>query len=339
MGELTKELFMHEFRLSWLLMAPVLASMLSVPTIAQEKGAAPAQTPPAAGSLDTGQKGPRALRDLEYAKPDGTALKLDLFLPANEGKPTPLVIWIHGGGWQGGSKEGCPAIGLVRDGFAVASVDYRLTDQATFPAQIFDCKAAVRFLRAHAKENNIDPERLGCWGASAGGHLVALLGTTIGEKACEGAELGSAEQSSAVQCVCDWFGPTDFREYKAQSSDVAPMLVKLFGGKMSEKQELVKLASPALHVEKSGKKYPPFLIVQGDQDPLVPWQQSQELADKLKAAGASVELVIVKGAGHGFGEQNGREFERLKKFFVEHLQNNAASAREQGPAKPAAKGS
>jgi acetyl esterase/lipase len=265
----------------------------------------------------------RVLLNLEYAKPDGKPVKLDLFLPKKGETPAPVVIWIHGGGWQAGSKAMCPARGMVRDGFAVASVEYRFTDRAAFPAQIQDCKAAVRYLRAHAKEHNLDPERFGAWGASAGGHLVALLGTSCGNKECEGAELGNAEQSSAVQCVCDWFGPTDFTEYKAESADVAPMLVKLFGGKMSEKQELVRMASPALHIKKEGAKYPPFLIVQGDKDPLVPWEQSKELADKLKEAGVSAELVIVEGAGHGFGEKNGAEMARVREFFKARLMGEA----------------
>jgi len=287
------------------------------PTTPGAPSASPPRAPeqPAARAL----AGVKSFRDIEYASPDGKPVKLDLYVPEHADKPMPLVIWIHGGGWRAGTKDQCPALALTRDGFAVASVEYRLTDRACFPAQIHDCKAAVRYLRAHAKEHNIDADRIGCWGASAGGHLVALLGTSAGDKACEGAELGNADQSSEVQCVCDWFGPTDFVGYKAESADVAPMLVGLFGGKMSEKPDLVKLASPALHVKKDGAKYPPFLIVQGDKDPLVPWQQSQELADKLKEAGAAAELVIVKDAGHGFGEKNGEELQRVKGFFEKQL--------------------
>ncbi len=296
---------------------------------------APAATPPAATSpAQQPAAAPpatddRIFMDLEYARPDGKPVKLDLFLPKKSDTPAPVIIWIHGGGWQAGSKAMCPARGWVRDGFAVASVQYRLTDRGPFPAQINDCKAAVRYLRAHAKQYNLDPDRFGAWGASAGGHLVALLGTSCGSKECEGAELGCADQSSAVQCVCDWFGPTDFTEYKAESADVAPMLMRLFGGKMSEKQELVKLASPALHVKKEGVKYPPFLIVQGDKDPLVPHEQSRELAAKLKEAGGSAELIIVEGAGHGFGEHTARELARVKQFFAKQFK--LASKAEQAP--------
>ncbi len=275
-------------------------------------------------------KGVKVLRDVEYAKPDDRPVRLDLYLPEDATGPMPVIIWVHGGGWMLGSKTNCPALPWVKDGFAVASVEYRLTDRAPFPAQIHDCKAAVRFLRARAKEFNLDPKRFGAWGASAGGHLVALLGTTCGNAECEGANLGNAECSSGVQCVCDWFGPTDFLSYDSKQAEVSPMLIKLLGGKLSEKMDLAKLASPALHVKKptEGKaaEFPPFLIVQGDQDPLVPDQQSRLLAEKLKEAGTPHELVIVPGAGHGFmGTQAKTEFQRVRDFFKKQLKVGAAT--------------
>lgn len=269
-------------------------------------------------------RGVKAIRDIEYATPDGQPVRLDLYVPEGAKGPLPLIIWVHGGGWKMGSKAGCPALPWVTDGFAVASVEYRFTNRAPFPAQIHDCKAAVRFLRAKAKEYNLDPDRFGAWGASAGGHLVALLGTTGGNAECEGAELGNAEFSSAVQCVCDWFGPTDFLSYNADQAEVSGMLIGLFGGRISQKQELARLASPALHVKKpaggDAVKYPPFLIVQGDKDLLVPERQSRLLAERLKDAGAENELVIVAGAGHGFmGDQARAEFQRVREFFKKRL--------------------
>jgi acetyl esterase/lipase len=308
--------------------------------LGQTAPAAPARTTPPetkpAASEPSGAdsyKGIVVKRNVEYAKPDDKPVALDLYLPKTSDGPVPLVIWIHGGGWQAGSKNGCPAVPFVRDGFAVASVDYRLTDRARFPAQIHDCKAAVRYLRAHANEYNLDPARFGAWGASAGGHLVAMLGCTCGNAECEGSNLGNEKESSAVQCVCDWFGPTDFTVIKESANDpynVGAMLTKLFGGKMSEKQDLVKLASPSLHVKKTqtpGMKIPPFLIVQGDKDPLVPMEQSRELSDKLKEAGVEQELVIVEGQGHGFlGDSRTTEFKRVRDFFVKQLK----------PAKPSA---
>jgi acetyl esterase/lipase len=320
------------------LLAALLTSVVLAepPAAAPEAPAKPVETQAEARARRVADllKGVASHRNLEYARPDDKPVKLDLFVPEKAKRPLPLVIWVHGGGWQQGSKEGCPALPLVKDGFAVASINYRLTDRAPFPAQIQDCKAAVRYLRAHAKEYNLDPERFGAWGASAGGHLVALLGTTCGNAECEGGSLGNAEHSSGVQCVCDWFGPTDFLTYPADMAEVSPMLAKLFGGKLSEKRELAKLASPALHVKKpeDGKKttIPPFLIVQGDKDPLVPDAQSRELADKLKEAGVENELVIVEGAGHGFGEkEKAAEFARVRAFFKKCLLKASAAEKSE----------
>ena len=151
--------------------------------------------------------GVKALRNLEYARVGDKKLLLDLYLPEKPQGPLPLVIWIHGGAWLGGDKADCPARRLVQRGYAVASVNYRLSNEAIFPAQIKDCKAAVRWLRAHTAEYGLDAGHFGVWGASAGGHLVALLGTSGDTKDFDkGENLGV---SSRVQAVCDWFGPTD----------------------------------------------------------------------------------------------------------------------------------
>src|SRR5437868_4772034 len=175
---------------------------------------ASAQTPPTkkGGSPPVPQvpAGTKAHRDLEYVANGHERNKLDLFVPESADGPLPLIIWVHGGGWQAGSKDGCPPLrgGHTQRGYAVASINYRLSGHAPFPAQIEDCKAAIRWLRAHAKEYNLDPKRFGVWGSSAGGHLVALLGTSGDVKEFDvGANL---DQSSRVQAVCDYFGPTDF---------------------------------------------------------------------------------------------------------------------------------
>jgi acetyl esterase/lipase len=148
--------------------------------------------------------GVRALRNVEYARVDGNRpLYLDLYLPEKPAAPTPLVVWIHGGGWVGGSKNNCPPLSMVSKGFAAASVEYRFADVAPFPAQIHDCKGAIRFLRANAAKYNLDPNRIGAWGASAGGHLVALLGTGVAVKELDGNVGGNLEYSSRVQAVCD----------------------------------------------------------------------------------------------------------------------------------------
>lgn len=263
--------------------------------------------------------GPKSLRDLPYVTNGHERQKLDLFLPAGAGEPRPLVVWIHGGGWEGGNKDNCPALGLLARGFAVASLNYRLSQHAPFPAQIEDCKAAVRWLRAHAAEYGIDPERIGTWGASAGGHLVALLGTTGHVRDFDRGE--NLDQSSRVQCVLDWFGPTDFLHWGEGSlvSVVDPKspIVKLFGGPIRGREPLARSASPVTFVQKDAA---PFLIMHGDKDALVPLQQSQELQGALQGAGVESNLEVLAGAGHGGGAFLSPDKTKLMTgFFERHL--------------------
>ena len=274
----------------------VVVAVIAAAAFAQEpakgkKGKAPAARMP---------EGVKVLRDVEYVPNGGASRSLDLYVPDKADHPLPLVVWIHGGGWRGGTKAGGPFAPLLEKGYAVASVEYRLSGEATFPAQIFDCKAAVRFLRAHAKEHNIDAGRVGVWGGSAGGHLVALLGTSGDVKEVEGDE-GVTGVSSRVQAVCDWFGPSDLlTAHQSPTTDKrnspgSPVFL-LLGGTLEEKEELARRASPVTFVTKDD---PPFLIMHGDQDPLVPIAQSYELRDALTAARVPVDMVVVKGAGHG----------------------------------------
>lgn len=262
--------------------------------------------------------------NLAYVKNGHPLQKLDLYLPA-AGKPlNPLVIWIHGGAWEGGSKTKCPAKFLVAQGYVVASLDYRLSQTALFPAQIQDCKAAVRWLRAHAQDYQIDPKRIGVWGGSAGGHLAALLGTTKQLKAFDVG--GHLDQSSEVQCVVDWFGPTDFLRYgspqKFDPQDPKNAAAKLFGGPVSSKLELAKMASPIYYVQAA--QTAPFLIVHGDQDELVPLQQSESFFQALRAAKIDSSLTVIPGANHGgpiFYQE--ASLTLVADFFRHHLQAEA----------------
>ncbi|MBZ0185864.1 MAG: alpha/beta hydrolase, partial [Candidatus Obscuribacterales bacterium] len=163
------------------------------------------------------QTGIRIIRDLPYVPGSVDENQtLDLFIPKTKfGTSLPLIIWIHGGGWIEGDKSSSPSLELARKGFATASINYRLAPKNLFPAQIYDCKAAIRFIRAHAEEYNIDPDRIGVWGHSAGGHLAALLGTTNDIKELEG-DLGNLDRSSATSAVCDWCGPTNLLTFKEQ---------------------------------------------------------------------------------------------------------------------------
>jgi acetyl esterase/lipase len=240
-------------------------------------------------------------RDLGYL-PDGHERhKLDVYVPKNAKGQLSLVVWVHGGGWSMGSKNNPPALFLLRHGYVVASINYRLSQHAPFPAQIEDCKAALRWLRAHADRYHIDPKHVGVWGASAGGHIVALWGTTNGKKEFEGKE-GHLDQSSSVQAVVDYFGPTDLLDLGKPSLDRNPMLSKLLGGPVEKIKDKAVLASPLTHVSKD---CPPFLIVHGDKDAAVPYRQSEDLAAALKKAGVDVTLRKLEGVGHGGGEMAG----------------------------------
>jgi acetyl esterase/lipase len=261
-------------------------------------------------------EGVKALRDLEYVKNGHERQKLDLYLPEKADGPLPVIVWVHGGAWQTGSKAGGPAIPFAAKGYAVASVGYRLSQHAAFPAQIEDCKTAIRWLRANAKKYNLDPDHFGAWGASAGGHLVALLGTTGGLKELEGKD-GNPDESSKVQCVVDWFGPTDFRNLGPRGDAATGPVAQLLGGAPNTEKEKAALASPLAHVHKGD---PPFLIMHGDKDPLVPLRQSEELADALKKAGVPVTLVKLEGAGHGGKEfQTEESRKQIAEFFDRYL--------------------
>lgn len=253
----------------------------------------------------------RTFQDLVYARAGDADLPLDLYLPEGASGPLPVVVWVHGGAWRAGSKENPRALRLLERGYAVASINYRLSQEAIFPAQIHDCKAAVRWLRAHAGEYGLDPDRFGAWGASAGGHLVALLGTAANEPQLEG-ELGYPGESSAVQAVCDFFGPTDFSrmddvpgtmDHDAPDSPES----SLIGAPVQERPDLVALANPITYI---GPDTPPFLIVHGDCDFTVLLNQSQFLYRALRVAGVDATFHIVEGAGHGLnGASEGQRAE------------------------------
>jgi len=261
----------------------------------------------------------RILRDLEYVPGGHERQKLDLYIPPQgEGlAPLPLIVWVHGGAWLAGNKEDCPATRFLKYGFAAASINYRLSQHAIFPAQIEDCKTSIRFLRAHAGQYNIDPNRIGAWGASAGGHLVALLGTTGDVNDFDKGP--NLHVSSKVQAVCDYFGPTDFTkmgDFESEMDHDAPDSPesKLIGGPVQENHQACKRANPITYISKND---PPFLICHGDKDMLVPHNQSVLLNDALKKAGLDVNFHTVKGGGHGFGDSKVEQM--VLEFFNKHL--------------------
>lgn len=260
----------------------------------------------------------RRFRNLVYAESDHPRQKLDLYLPV-QGKEWPLIVWVHGGAWRGGNKKNCPAVEFVDDGYAVASVNYRLSQHDRFPAQIEDCKAAIRWLRARADRYGYG-DRIGVWGASAGGHLAALLGTT-GD--IEVFEVGNHLQfSSRVHAVVDFFGPTDFRQMNSQAGEQGRLdhdapdspESQLLGGPIQQHPQRVAEANPITYVSADD---PPFLIMHGENDYTVPVGQSRRLHAALVANDVTSKLVIVPDAGHGF--RNSQVNEQVRSFFDQHL--------------------
>ena len=245
---------------------------------------------------------PRPHTTLEFARVGEQALSLDLYLPTQSNPP--LIVYVHGGAWRAGSRSDVPIAMLLDHGFAIASVDYRLSPQAQFPAQVHDIKAAIRFLRAKSEQLHIDTKRIAVIGSSAGGHLAALTGVTNGDRTLEGKIGDCPDQSSDVQCIVSLYGASNLQTILGQSTEFGlkmrvPALQLLLGGQPEEKPDLAKLASPVAHLDKSD---PPLLLIHGDADPQMPPEQSREFAKAYNALNLPVQFVTIPGAKHG-GEQ------------------------------------
>jgi acetyl esterase/lipase len=285
---------------------------------------APAVTQPApkvrAPQVDLSSHTSKIQKDITYCTVDGVDLKLDLYFPKSLSGATPIVVFVHGGGWSAGDKSsgsgGTDFPSLLDAGFIVGSVNYRLAPQYKFPAMIEDVKCAIRFLRSSASTYNINPDKIGVWGGSAGGHLVSLLGTS--DKSA-GWDVGQyLDQSSRVQAVVDMFGPADLT---TSFSGAYQKIAQNVFGTTSFSDPIFKAASPVTYITPDD---PPFLILQGDSDKTVPLSQSQEFNDKLAAGGVSTKLIIVKGGPHGLnspGEVPSRTqlSQMIVDFFTLHL--------------------
>jgi acetyl esterase/lipase len=242
----------------------------------------------------------RIVRDVEYARVGDASLKLDLYVPVNVKSP-PLVVWIHGGAWKGGSKSNPSVLPLTQRCYALASVNYRLSTVAQFPAQVHDIKAAIRYLRATAKEHGINAEQIAITGGSAGGHLAALVGVTNGVKELEGTVGEHLSQSSDVQAIAVFYGASNLTTILNQStphglSVRVPALELLLGGQPDSKSQLAKLASPVFHVD---LRDPPLLWFHGDQDPQMPINQAHEMIGAYRKSGLPAQLEVVYGGVHG----------------------------------------
>ncbi len=272
--------------------------------------------------------------DVAYADTSATQ-KLDLYLPPGDG-PFPVVVNIHGGGFKLGDKSMVDAkLGqtLLDNGYAIASIDYRLSGEAPFPAAVLDAKAAIRFLRANAATYNLNPDKIAAFGQSAGGNLASMLGTSGDVPEFDDPALGSPGTSSRVQAVINWFGPNDFSQMDAQakaqgcsSSDqghnAADSFESLYlGVAVPDAPELVQQANPMSYITPDD---PPFLIQKGDQDCTVPIENTKMLADALASAGLKAQYDLLTGAGHGDGWfstifQSEKNIQRLLGFLDENL--------------------
>ena len=295
--------------------------LLATSAIAQQRtlppGGRPARQQPLPDTIEV-------KRDISYAGNDNPRQKLDLYLPKKRAtdKPLPVVVFIHGGGWKNGDKaSGAANVSrFVASGdYAGVSVGYRLTNEAQWPAQIHDCKAAIRWIRGNAKEHNLDPDKIAVWGTSAGGHLVSMLGTSGDVKELEGSIGSFTANSSRVTCVVNFFGPEDFVTMVTKPSTIDRTTkdypeALLIGGRVQDVPDKAKAASPITYVSADD---PPFLTAHGTKDPLVPYDQALELDAAMKKAGASHLLIEMTNGGHGF--RSPELDQRVKQFLDIHL--------------------
>lgn len=250
-------------------------------------------------TVSEAQAAGKVLRDVKFASVGEAPLLLDLYLP--EGKPIGLIVWVHGGAWRAGSKSQVDVLKLTEKQWAIASVDYRLSGVAKFPAQVHDIKAAVRYLRAHAGEHGYPPSRIVIAGSSAGGHLAALVGVSNKHKELEGTIGADTKVSSDVQAIVSLFGASNLTTILSQStphglSVRVPALDLFIGGQPDKVPDVARLASPVFHVDAND---PPLLMLHGDQDNQMPINQSLELQGAYEKLKLPVRFVAVHGAGHG----------------------------------------
>ena len=275
--------------------------------------------PPLADAQDS--RPVKVIRDVEYAHIGEHALKLDIHLPA--GKPhSPLIVWVHGGAWRSGSKSSMPMGKLVEEGYAIASVDYRLSTEAKFPAQIHDIKAAIRFLRARGSEWKLPGKKIVIAGDSAGAHLAALVGVSNGHAELEGTVGNDRTQSSDVQGIISFYGAANLTTILKQStphglSVRVPALELLLGGLPTNAPALAQLASPVFHVDRND---PPLLLLHGDQDPQMPISQSLELLGAYQKVKAPVQFEVVHSGAHGGAIfYDAERLEIVRRFLRRHF--------------------
>ena len=265
-------------------------------------------------------------KDIEYSNPDGQHLQLNMARPKNGKGPFPAIVCIHGGGFRAGSREGFNrlCIQLAEHGYVAVTVTYRLAPKYQFPAAVHDVKAAVRWMRASAEKYNIDPTRIGTTGGSAGGHLAQFLGVTMGVKKFEG-DGGNARHSSSVDCVVNFYGPSDFTKSYGASVDAAEVLPLFLGGNLQQQRHRHIVSSPLYWVTPDAA---PTLCIHGTKDRYVAHEQAVWLIDRLKASDVKARLMTIEGADHGFrgaSKEVKAEIENARiAFFDQHLKRKKA---------------
>ena len=261
--------------------------------------------------------------DVEYSNPHDEHLKLNLARPKQIDGLAPAVVCIHGGGFRAGNRQRWDGVcrQLAERGYVAVTVTYRLAPKHQFPAAVNDVKAAVRWLRANAERLKIDPDRIGTLGDSAGGHLAQFLGVTGGVKQFD-ADGDNLQQSSRVECVVNFYGPSDFTKSYGKSVDAAQVLPLFLGGDLEQARHRHILASPLYWVT---PRAAPTLLIHGTNDPYVAHEQAVWLRDRMQAADAPVELLTLEGAGHGFqGDDARRANEAMFAFLDKWLKNGDA---------------
>jgi acetyl esterase/lipase len=258
-------------------------------------------------------------KNIVYGKGEDVDLELDLAMPAEGKGPFPAIVCIHGGGWKSGSRQQLTALTehLAKNNFVAVTVTYRFAPKYKFPAQIEDCKASVRWLRANAEKYSVNPDKIGAVGFSAGGHLASLLGAADDKAGLEG-KGGNPKQATKIQAVVSFFGPTDFTDKTWNAAAETTFFVPFLGGRYEEKKDAYRQASPIIYCTKEA---PPFLFFHGTKDPLVSIEQSQKMSKKLTGLGVSAELVTMEGEGHGWGgDKLLKTIDQTTRFFKDKLQ-------------------
>ena len=256
-------------------------------------------------------------RDIEFANPDNQHLQVNIARPKDGTGPFPAVVCIHGGGFRAGKRESYDrlCLTLAQNGYVAITVTYRLAPAYPFPAAVLDSKSAVRWLRANAAKYHVDPTRIGATGGSAGGHLSQFLGVTAGVKKFDAGD--NLDQSSAVACVVNFYGPSDLTKSYGKSVDAAQVLPLFFAGDLSTKLREHIVGSPLYWVTPNAA---PTLVVHGTEDKYVAYEQAGWMVDKLKASAVEAELLTLEGAGHGFKGADAEKAEKaLLAFFGKHL--------------------